>query len=257
MVFRLPRILMRRWELPLAVLRTELGLTTPGPLAQMEGQYSPALNLALFSSLLAAPQADWPRNTQVCGFPLYDGPPPDADAQNALDAFLAAGEPPIAFALGSSVVAIANDFWSHAIHAARTLGRRAILLTGKTSAQPGSLPPGIAAFEYLPYSLVFPHAAAVVHQAGIGSLAQALASARPQLIVPVAFDQPDNARPAAALQVARTLPFAKVTARTMARELKILLETPVYAQRAAVTGKSVQAEDGAATASDLLSKFAA
>src|SRR4030095_4763191 len=169
MVFRLPRILMRRWELPLAVLRTELGLTTPGPLAQMEGQYSPALNLALFSSLLAAPQADWPRNTQVCGFPLYDGPPPDADAQNALDAFLAAGEPPLAVALGSSVEAIANDFWSHAIDAARTLGRRAILLAGKTSAQPGSLPPGIAAFEYLPYSLVFPHAAAGVHQAGLGA----------------------------------------------------------------------------------------
>src|SRR5262245_15435153 len=73
-VFRLARLLMRKWELPLAALRAELGLRTPGPIAQIEGQYSPALNLALFSPLLAAPQADWPRNTQVCGFPRYDGP---------------------------------------------------------------------------------------------------------------------------------------------------------------------------------------
>jgi UDP:flavonoid glycosyltransferase YjiC (YdhE family) len=51
----------------------------------------------------------------------------------------------------------------------------------------------------------------VVHQAGIGTLAQALRAGRPQVILPVAFDQPDNARRAAALGVGRVLPFEKVT----------------------------------------------
>ncbi len=59
------------------------------------------------------------------------------------------------------------------------------------------------AFVYLPYAAVFPHAAAIVHQAGIGTLAQAMRSGRPQLLVPASFDQPDNARRAAVLGAAR------------------------------------------------------
>lgn len=257
LVFRIPRRMMRKWELPLYQLRAELGLPVPGPLAQMEGQYAPALNLALFSRVLAAPQADWPSNTAVCGFPRYDGPAPDAAAQAALDAFHATGEAPIVFALGSSVVMVADDFWRHAIETALHLGRRAILLTGKPAKELGALPSTIAAFPYLPYSRVFPHAAAIVHSSGIGTLAQALASGRPQLIVPVAFDQPDNARRTVALGVARSVPFQKASANAMARELKALLETPAYAERGAAVGKSVRGEDGAGAASDLLLNFAA
>jgi rhamnosyltransferase subunit B len=233
---------------PLAALRAELGLPVPGPIAQMEGQYAPALNLALFSPVLAAPQADWPPNTVVCGFPRYDGTPPDAAMRAALDEFLAAGEPPVVFALGSSVVLVAEGFWREAIETARRLGRRAILLTGKPPEELGTLPPTIAAFPYLPYSLVFPRAAAIVHSSGIGTLAQALASGRPQLLVPVAFDQPDNARRTVRLGVARCVPFRTATASAMARELGALLEAPTYAGRASALGRAVRAEDGAAAA---------
>ena len=92
--------------------------------------------------------------------------------------------------------------------AVRQLGRRAILVTGSTT--PENLPAGLRGFPYLAYSTVFPRAAAVVHQAGIGTLAQAMRAGRPQLIVPVAFDQPDNAHRAAALGLGRVLPFRKV-----------------------------------------------
>jgi rhamnosyltransferase subunit B len=257
LVFRIPRRMMRKWELPLHQLRAELGLPVPGPIAQMEGQYAPALNLALFSRVLAAPQADWPSNTVVCGFPRYDGPAADAAAQAALDTFHATGEAPIVFALGSSVVMVADDFWRHAIETALDLGRRAILLTGKPAEELGALPSTIAAFPYLPYSRVFPSAAAIVHSSGIGTLAQALASGRPQLIVPVAFDQPDNARRAVALGVGRSVPFHQASAHAMVRELKALLETPAYAERGTAVGKSVRGEDGARAASDLLLDFAA
>lgn len=152
---------------------------------------------------------------------------------------------------------VADDFWRHAIETALHLGRRAILLTGKPAKELGALPSTIAAFPYLPYSRVFPHAAAIVHSSGIGTLAQALASGRPQLIVPVAFDQPDNARRTVALGVARSVPFQKASANAMARELKALLETPAYAERGAAVGKSVRGEDGAGAASDLLLNFAA
>jgi len=241
-----------RWEQPLREFRAELGLPATKTIAQFEGQFSPRLNLALFSSVLAAPQPDWPANTRVCGFPRYDGAPLDTRTHAELEAFLASGEPPIVFGLGSSAVMIAGDFWHGAIAATRNIGRRAILLTGKPPEDLGPLPRDVKAFQYLPYSAVFPRAAAIVHPGGIGTLAQALAAGRPQLIVPVAFDQPDNARRTAALGVARSLPFRKATAAAIARELSALLAAPDCASRAAAVGVTVAGEDGARVAANAL-----
>lgn len=222
--------ILRRWERPLEALRADLGLPRAPRPALLHGQFSARLNLALFPPLLAAPQADWPAHTLLPGFAGFDGPPPAPEVQAELDAFLAAGDPPLVFALGSSVVMLAGEFWQHAIAAAAQLGRRAILLTG--GHWRGPLPAGVRAWDYLPYSSVFRHAAAVVHQGGTGTLAQALAAGRPQLVVPLAFDQPDNARRAAGLGLARCLPIGKALPRRLARELAVLLDTPAYAAAA-------------------------
>jgi rhamnosyltransferase subunit B len=252
MVFRIPRAMVRRWEEPLRAFRAELGLPATGALAQFEGQYSPRLHLALFSRLVAPPQPDWPASTVLCGFPRYDGTPPDTRNQSELESFLAAGEPPLVFGLGSSAVMVAGAFWRAAADASVALRRRAILLTGGLSGDIGRLPETIRAFDYLPYSTVFPRAAANVHSGGIGTLAQALAAGRPQLVVPVAFDQPDNARRAVALGVARSLPFASANAAALERELKALLDKPDLAGQARRIGEQISREDGARAAADAL-----
>jgi UDP:flavonoid glycosyltransferase YjiC (YdhE family) len=251
-LFRIPRAMVRRWEAPLRAFRAGLGLPATDALAQFEGQFSPRLHLALFSGALAAPQPDWPARTVVCGFPRYDGAAPDSRTRSELDSFLAAGEPPLVFGLGSSAVMVAGNFWRAAIEAAQALRRRAILLTGNPPEALGAVPPGVKVFQYLPYSMVFPRAAAVIHSGGIGTLAQALAAGRPQLIVPVAFDQPDNARRAVALGVARSIPFARASADAIARELAVLFSTTDLAARARTLGASVGAEDGARVAADAL-----
>ena len=251
-LFLIARALVRRWERPLREFRAELGLPATEAIAQFEGQFSPRLHLALFSGTLAAPQSDWPANTLVCGFPRYDGTPPDARTRGELEGFLAAGEPPIVFGLGSSAVMVAGDFWRAAVEAAGTLGCRALLLTGQPRDSFGAAPPIIRIFDYLPYSAVFPRSAAVVHSGGIGTLAQALAAGRPQLIVPVAFDQPDNARRTVALGIARSIPFRNATAAAMIRELRGILSAPDCATRARAIGEQVAREDGACAAADAL-----
>ena len=134
--------------------------------------------------------------------------------------------------------------------AAQALGHRALLLTG--SPVPRDLPPGIRAFDYLPYSAVFPHAAAVVHQCGIGTLAQALRAGRPQLLVPVAFDQPDNALRAARLGVGLELPFQRVDPRRLRDALAQLLAQPAHAHAAQRCALTLRGSDGAETAADML-----
>jgi len=249
-LFTLLRYVVNRWELPLQKLRRELSLPPSPYPAMFEGQFSPLLNLALFDPQLAQPQPDWPGNTHICGCPLFDGKQADNDVLADLEQFLAEGEAPIVFALGSSAVWIAGNFWDNAIAATKALERRAILLTGPT--MPASLPDTIRAYPYLPYSKVFPHAAAVVHQAGIGTLAQAMRAGSPQLIVPVAFDQPDNAHRTQALGLARTIPFQKTTTKRLIAELSKLLNSGNYAHAARSMAAELTQIDGAARAAEAL-----
>ena len=241
------------WVKPWHQFRKELGLppTTANPV--LDGQFSPDLTLALFSPLLAAPQPDWPPHTVVTGFPFYDRHGAEDRLDPALDAFLNAGEPPIVFTLGSAAVMAAGDFYAQSVAAAQKLGRRALLLVGRDPAnRPAQLPPGIAAFDYAPYSQVFPRAAAIVHQGGIGTTAQALRAGRPALIVPFAFDQPDNAMRVVRMGVGRTLARRLYTADRVAEELRALLEDNRYANQAAAIGPQIQAEEGASRASDAM-----
>ena len=241
-----------RWEAPLREFRARQGVPTPArQILIFEGQFSPHGTLALFDPMLAAPQPDWPANAVVCGAALYDGQAAraagnvPAETSAALEQFLSAGEPPIVFALGSAAVWMGTDYFRSAVAATMQLGRRAILLTGKPWAE--ALPAGIRAFDYLPYSHVFPRAAVVVHQAGIGTLSQALRSSRPQLITPVGFDQLDNAERAAKLGLARVLPFQQGTVRRLRRELAALL-ADAGAEQAAIRAAEQLDGQGAARA---------
>ena len=244
------RAAMRRWERPLHTLRAELGLSRSRRAILMDGQFSPRGTLALFDPALVAPQPDWPARTFVCGAALHDAPDPQdatAPADEALERFLAKGPPPVVFALGSSAVWLARDYWKHAIAACQTLGIRGLLLTGVPLEQ--SLPPSVAAFNYLPYSRVFPRAAAIVHQVGIGTLSFALRSGHPQLLAPAGYDQPDNAARAARLGVGRVLPFRRAhNAARLVRELRALLGDNAHARAAAETAGRLRSVDGAAAA---------
>ena len=240
------RATVRRWEQPLHDYRRELGLPATRRVMVMEGQFSPLGTLALFDAPLMRPQPDWPPHTRICGAPRFDGAVPTPAVQQELQEFLAAGTAPIVFALGSSAVWLGGEFWPAAVSAALQLGRRAILIAG--AAELPALPPAVRAFDYLPYSQVFPHACAVVHQAGIGTLSQALRAGRPQLITPVWFDQPDNAARAAKLGVARTLPFGRVTAARLVQQLRALLADPTYASAARALAATLGTADGAAVA---------
>jgi UDP:flavonoid glycosyltransferase YjiC (YdhE family) len=117
---------------------------------------------------------------------------------------------------------------------------------------PEPLPPGVAAFEYAPFSALLPRARAIVHQGGVGTTGQALRAARPTLIVPHAHDQFDNAARVVRLGCGRMIARPRYNAESATRELAALLEQPNYAVKAAEVGRVVQNEDGARAAADAL-----
>ena len=268
-IHRIAKTMSYPWWTPVRALRRELGLPR-GRSPIFEGKWSPVLNLALFSPVLQKPQPDWPAHTLQAGFLFFeetDAPgtatvsgPDRADATGGgrgptlpdeVARFLDAGAPPIVFTLGSAAVMLARDFYHQAARAAQSLGCRAMLLLGRNPPPP-RLPASILAWNYLPYAQIFPRAAAIVHQGGVGTTAQALRAGKPMLIVPFAHDQFDNAARIARLGAGRTLSRSRCTAGRLARELAALLGDSGCGQAAAEIGARVRAENGVARAADAI-----
>jgi rhamnosyltransferase subunit B len=255
LLFRLGKRRVRPWCEPWHRLRAEVGMppTTASPL--FEGQHAASLVLVLFSKIFAGKQRDWPRQALLTGFPFFDQDG-EAGLHPDLARFLDEGSPPIVFTLGSSAVWDAGAFYEQSAAAARLLGRRAVLLVGKETAnRPARLPDGVVAFDYAPYSELFPRAAAIVHQGGIGTTAQAMRSGRPMLVMPYAHDQPDNAERLARLGIARTIGRERYTPARAAAELRQLLDNAGYSQRASEVGAAIRQEDGVRAACDALERL--
>jgi rhamnosyltransferase subunit B len=78
---------------------------------------------------------------------------------------------------------------------------------------------------FLPFGTLLPRCAALVHHGGVGSTAEALRAGIPQLIVPLAFDQFDNAARVESLGVGMSLPSRRLTAARLAKKLQQLLSS--------------------------------
>lgn len=248
-VMAVARRITRRWVAPVVALRAELGLPAAGdPL--YEGQFSAQGTLALFSTALGTPQADWPARTVVTGFPFFNRAIP---MPSDLAAFLDAGPAPVVFTLGSAAVNAAGSFYDESAAAVATLGVRAVMLTGRDPGNvPKTLPPNVLAVGSAPHDLLFPRASVVVHQGGVGTTGQVMRSGRPQLVVPHAHDQFDNADRVRRHGAARVVAAARYTASRAGSAIRALIDDPAYARNADAIAMTVRSEDGAARAATLL-----
>ncbi len=163
----------RRYAPRINRLRRSLGLGPTGEAPVFEISKQSALVLGLYSPLFAPPAADLSANTRVTGFTFFDS---STGAPERLD----------------SETEILPGAWRGAARFHTRIGRRACArrllrlkpFRGETAWSPrGSAdrrmddvlaPPGRAGEDYLPHSLVFPRAAAIIHHGGMGTTAQAL-----------------------------------------------------------------------------------
>lgn len=253
LVFHSIRGVVDNWLEPYREFRSGIGLSEDhDPL--VFGRFSKDLHLALFSRALGSPQPDWPGSAVQTGFCFYDGHRDLGDAPDRLFEFLEAGEPPIVFTLGSAAVMDARDFFEESLAAAKLLDRRAIAIYGLFNQPPEGIDERRAAFDYAPYSEVFPRAACVVHQGGAGTTGQALRAGVPQLVMPYSHDQPDNAARCERLGVARTISRDRYDRRSAAGELRKLLGDLAYKAKAGEVRTIVAAEQGTSSAADEIEK---
>ena len=242
------------WTGTFQKLRAELGLPRcDNPL--FDGQFSNLGSLALYSPLFGAAQPDFPTRCTLTGFCFYDrqhGEPTSLTPE--MQSFIDRGAPPLVFTLGSALVMEPGDFYDVSIAAARKVGRRAVLLVGPGNAEAlisMSTPSDVHIADYAPHSVLFPHAAAIIHHGGIGTTAQAMRAGKPQLVVPHFGDQPDNANRVERLGIGRMIAPSAYSPTRAARALASVLNT-AHLNRTAYMARQLAREDGVVAAADAI-----
>ena len=211
------------WQLarkPLNAFRASLGLL---PIRHFydEAIHGGEALAALFPAWFAPPQPDWPRQLRQFGFPLAATTPQALPPE--LERFLSDGPPPIVWTHGSANFDI-RHFQKRALAASRELGQRCLLVSLEPPDE--TLPPGARHVTHVRFEDLFPRCAAAIHHGGIGTTSKAIAAAIPQLIIPRAHDQPDNAARIVRLGLGRTLSYSQLDTPALARTLRQLLADP-------------------------------
>jgi UDP:flavonoid glycosyltransferase YjiC (YdhE family) len=133
-----------------------------------------------------------------------------------------------------------------------------IVTVGRTMdpAQFGELPPNVHVERYIPQTLLFPHCAAVVTHGGFGTVLSALSYGLPLVVIPIAADQPRNARRCTAVGVGRALDPTEVTPETVREAVRAVLEDPGYTLEAQRLREEMAALPGPDYAVALLEQLA-
>ncbi len=190
-----------------------------------------------------APASDL-RILQTGAWLIDDDTPLPAD----LEAFLAAGDPPVYLGFGS--MPARPDLGAVLVEAVRATGRRAILSQGWAGLETQAAADLITVGD-VNHRALFPRVAAVVHHGGAGTTTTAARSGTPQVVAAMFTDQFYWGRRVTVLQLGATVHATTgLTAESLTRALAHALR-PEIAERARLFAPHVIA-DGAAEAARLL-----
>jgi rhamnosyltransferase subunit B len=204
--------------------------------------------LCMFPEWYAMPQPDWPGNGMQSDFPLWNHST-NTQLTPEIEAFLKRGSPPVVFTPGSANVH-GRPFFEAALHACHTLGQRGIFLTQYSEQIPANLPDSVAHFAYVPLDHLLSRAAAFVHHGGVGSMSQAMFAGIPQVMMPLAHDQFDNAARVRKLGIGDAIPAPRFTGPRLVDALKRLLDSAPVAAKCRAVADRLSCRDGLRRSAD-------
>ena len=129
----------------------------------------------------------WEGRVLTPGFFYLDSQAEHLDS--TLTAFLNSGPAPIIISFSSMPLKAPEQFKNHLQEALHATHQRGILLSGNSGFRFDE-DEHLLTIAAAPHSLLFPHGKGIVHHGGVGTMAAAIKSGKPQLIIPFSVDQP-------------------------------------------------------------------
>ncbi|HRA67727.1 MAG TPA: glycosyltransferase, partial [Caldilinea sp.] len=174
----------------------------------------------------------------------------------ALEAFLAAGAPPVYIGFGSMSDRDPAQAARIAVEALQRSGQRGILASGWEGLRAEHLPADILLIDGAPHDWLFPRMALVVHHGGVGTVAAALRAGVPQIVVPFSADQPLWAEMIYQRGVgSRPLPRSRLQATRLAAAITTTLHDAPLHHRVRNLAEAVRREDGVGKTVEIVSKM--
>ena len=217
--------------------------------------YSPLLNLVLVSPTLFPPQSDWEQRYHLCGFLNISEKGEPWQMPEGLKQFLDEDNPPVYITFGSMIASDPNpqEITHLLIEAVRLAGCRAIIQSNWDEL--AELPEFLDIYRIIsaPHHHIFPHCAAVVHHGGAGTTQSATIAGCPSIVVEHSADQPLWGSILQRIGISPTLLHRRsITARKLARSIRMVIDTPAMTAKAKAIGAIMQQEDGLARAIELI-----
>lgn len=224
-------------------------------LHQSNGEPLPFLHP--YSPHLLPRPTDWPPHIGVTGYAFLP-PQEDWHPDEALEEFLAAGEPPLYIGFGSIGGKDPEATARIVLQAIQRAGVRAILATGWGGLQcPEALiPDTVHVIQSAPHEALFPRVAAVVHHGGAGSTAAGLRAGKPTLICPFFGDQPFWGHLVHEQGLGpEPLPQKQLTVTALTQRLQQLKHNTHFLLQAQKMAQAIQSEKGVGNAVDFIEKY--
>ena len=176
--------------------------------------------------------------------------PDDRPLPDDVEAFLAAGPPPVYVGFGSMAAHAPRDVARSAIEACRAHGRRIMLGSGWAGLETIDDTDDCLVVGEINQQALFGRVAAVVHHGGAGTTTTAARAGTPQVVVPLIADQPYWAKRVTDLGIGTAHNAPTPTPLSLSTALTTAL-APETAARAKTVAASIRS-DGEAVAAKLL-----
>lgn len=183
----------------------------------------------------------WDNKVYLPGFVFLENKEEKLDPK--IEKFISKGSKPIVISFSSMPLKNPDKFKETLVKALNKINYRAIVLTG-ISGMHFEDEKNILAVPSAPHNLLFPLSKGIMHHGGVGTMASALKSGKPQLIMPFSVDQPFWAHRLYMLGYAiKPLSENTVTADILAKAF-MEMDEPKYVTNAAIIKKKLDSENG-------------
>ncbi|GAA0117328.1 MULTISPECIES: glycosyltransferase [Clostridium] len=183
----------------------------------------------------------WCNKVYLPGFVFLENKEEKLDEK--IDEFISKGSKPIVISFSSMPLKKPDKFKNTLLKSLYKSNNRAIILTG-ISGMNFEDTENILAVPYAPHNLLFPLSKGIMHHGGVGTMASALKSGKPQLIIPFSVDQPFWAHRLYLLgYTIKPLNENTITVNSLAKSF-IEMDNPKYISSSINIKKKLDSENG-------------
>ena len=168
-----------------------------------------------------------------------------------LERFIAGGDRPVAFLFGQCAQGLRRTIEDIARHYPGP-SRRAVVITADRTLLPEVLPEHLHWAPYAPLDTLLAACKGIVHYGGIGTMAQALKAATPQIALPFIFDQYENSIHMSRLGVGEVIPASRANGQKIRALADRLFQSEAVRRRCQAVAERFTLQDPTDAIADLL-----